>query len=63
MEHDRPQRYQTYVITCWQERDAMAEHRSWIFILEVSRSGERRRLITLEEVKIAIEAELTQKEK
>jgi len=63
MDHDQPPRYQIYVITCWQERDGTAEQRSWIFILEVSRSGERRRFTTLEEVKIAIETELTQKDK
>jgi hypothetical protein len=62
MDPDQPLIYQIYVITCWQEREDRTEGGSWVFILEASRSGERRRFTTLEEVKIAIETELTQKD-
>lgn len=54
----RPPRYQTYLITCWQERDEIAATTTWRFRLETPRSGHRRIFTTLEEVMTAIEIEL-----
>ncbi len=54
-----PPRYQTYLITCWQERDEIAATTTWRFRLETPRSGQHWIYTTLEEVMTAIQIELT----
>jgi hypothetical protein len=54
----KPLRYQTYLLTCWQERDEVAGTVTWRFRLETSQSGRRRLFLTLKEVMEAIEKEL-----
>jgi len=56
-----PPRYQTYLVTCWQERDEVMGTAVWRFRLETPRSGQRRIFTTLEEVMSVIETELHQK--
>lgn len=51
-------RYQTYLLTCWQERDKVRGTVRWRFRLETPRSGQRRIFTTLEEVMSIIEIEL-----
>jgi hypothetical protein len=51
-------RYQTYLLTCLQERDEVVGTAVWRFRLETPRSGHRRIFITLEEVMSTIEMEL-----
>lgn len=51
-------RYQTYLVTCWQERDEVMETAVWHFHLERPRSGCRRIFNTLEEVMSIVEKEL-----
>ncbi|MGD2050634.1 MAG: hypothetical protein PVH03_14130 [Chloroflexota bacterium] len=54
-------RYQTYLLTCWQERDKVKGMAIWRFRLETPRSGHRRIFTTLEEVMSIIEIELNPK--
>jgi hypothetical protein len=54
-------RYQTFLITCWQEQDELAGNPFWRFRLETVRSDEKRLFTTLEEVKMAIETELKER--
>jgi hypothetical protein len=56
--YSRAPRYQTYLLTCWQERDEIAGTVTWRFKLETPRSGERRMFTRLKEVMEAIEMEL-----
>lgn len=51
-------RYQTYLVTCWQERNETASAVTWRFRLETPHSGQRRLFTTLEEVMSAIEIEI-----
>ena len=51
-------RYQTYLVTCWQERDEVMGTAVWRFRLETPRSGHRRIFISLEQVMSTIEMEL-----
>jgi hypothetical protein len=55
---DQAPRYQTYLLTCWQERDEVAGTVTWRFKLETPRSGSRRLFVTLKAVLEAIEKEL-----
>jgi hypothetical protein len=55
---DRAPRYETYLLTCWQERDEVAGTVTWRFKLETPRSGQRRLFKTLKEVIETIEREL-----
>ena len=48
-------RYQTFLVTCWQERDEVVGTAVWRFRLETLRSGHRRIFTTLEEVMSTIE--------
>ena len=54
-------RYQTYLVTCWQERDEVKGTAVWRFRLETPRSSQRRVFTTLEEVMSIIETELHDK--
>jgi hypothetical protein len=54
-------RYQTYLVTCWQERDEVVGTAVWRFRLETPRDGRRRIFTTLEEVISIIETELHKK--
>ena len=54
-------RYQTYLVTCWQERDEVMGTAVWRFRLETARSGQRRIFTTLEEVMSTIEIDLHDK--
>lgn len=54
----RAPRYDTYLLTCWQERDEVARTVTWRFKLETPRSGRRRLFKTLQEVMTTIEMEL-----
>lgn len=54
-------RYQTYLVTCWQEGDETATAISWRFRLETIHTGQRRLFTALEEVMSAIEIELNDK--
>ena len=54
--------YQTYLVTCLQERDEAAGTLTWRFRLETPRSGEQRLFASLEEVKETIETALTDQE-
>ena len=54
-------RYQTYLITCWQERDTVLETAVWRFRLETPCPGKRHIFTTLEEVMSIIKAELSEK--
>jgi hypothetical protein len=56
--HNRAPRYQTYLLTCWQERDEVAGTVTWRFKLETPRSGRWRLFMTLNEVIETIETEL-----
>jgi hypothetical protein len=51
-------RYDTYLLTCWQERDEVAGTVTWRFKLETPRSGRWRLFMTLKEVMQTIEVEL-----
>jgi len=51
-------RYQTYLLTCLQERDEVVGTAVWRFRLETPRSGHRRIFISLEQVMSTIEMEL-----
>jgi hypothetical protein len=51
-------RYDTYLLTCWQEQDEIAGTTIWRFKLETARPGQRRLFLTLKEVMAAIETEL-----
>ena len=62
MEQQHLPRYQTYLVTCWQERDEAAGTLTWRFRLETPRSGEQRLFASLEEVKETIETALTDQE-
>lgn len=55
-------RYQTYLVTCWQERDEVMGTAVWRFRLETARSGRRHIFATLEEVMSVIETELHDKQ-
>jgi hypothetical protein len=55
---DRAPRYETYLLTCWQERDEVAGTVTWRFRLETPRSGKRRLFKALKEVVAMIEMEL-----
>jgi hypothetical protein len=55
---DRAPRYDTYLLTCWQEGDEVARTVTWRFKLETPRSGRRRLFKTLQEVMTTIEMEL-----
>ena len=61
-EVQQPPRYQTFLVTCWQQKDAFAKRASWRFRLETLRSGQYRIFATLEEVISTIELELSQEE-
>ncbi len=50
--------YQTYLVTCWQERDEVAGTAVWRFRLETIHSGHYHIFATLEEVMFVIETEL-----
>lgn len=54
-------RYQTYLLTCWQERDEVAGTVAWRFKLETPQSGSRRLFVTLKEAMEMIEKELETK--
>jgi hypothetical protein len=58
MRSDQPPRYQTYLLTCWQERDEVAGRVTWRFKLETPRSGSRRLFATLKEAMETIEREI-----
>lgn len=51
-------RYETYLLTCWQERDDIAGTVTWRFSLETPCSGRRRLFVTLNEAVETIEKEL-----
>jgi hypothetical protein len=51
-------RYETYLLTCWQERDEVARTVTWRYSLETPQSGRRRLFVTLKEVVETIEMEL-----
>lgn len=51
-------RYQTYLLTCWQERDQTTGAALWRFRLETARTGNRRIFTALEEVMSIIETEI-----
>lgn len=53
--------YQTYLVSCWQERDEVTGTTVWRYRLEKPRSGHRRIFTTLEEVMSIIEKELLDK--
>jgi hypothetical protein len=55
---DRAPRYETYLLTCWPERDEVAGIMIWCFKLETLRSGQRRLFKILKEVMAVIEMEL-----
>ena len=55
---DKAPRYQTYLLTCWQERDEVAGTVAWRFKLETSHYGSRRLFMTLKEVMDTIEKEV-----
>ena len=55
---DKAPRYQTYLLTCWQERDEVGGTVTWRFSLETPQSGRRRLFVTLKEVVETIEKEL-----
>jgi hypothetical protein len=54
-------RYQTYLVTCWQEREEVVGPGVWRCRLETPRDGRRRIFTTLEEVISIIETELHKK--
>jgi hypothetical protein len=58
---DKPPLYQTYLLTCWQERDEVAKTAVWRFRLETPRSSQRRAFNKLAEVMSPIETELEDK--
>lgn len=58
---DKASRYQTYLLTCWQERDEVAGTVTWRFKLEMPASGWRRLFVSLHAVLEAIEKELETK--
>jgi hypothetical protein len=51
-------RYDTYLLTCWQERDEAVGTVMWRFKLETPRSGQWRLFKTLKEVMETIEMNL-----
>lgn len=55
---DQASRYQTFLLTCWQERDEVAGTVTWRFKLETPHSGSRRLFVTLKQAMEAIENEL-----
>lgn len=55
---DKTPRYQTYLLTCWQEQDEIAGTMVWRFRLETPRSGQRRLFLALKAVMETIEQEL-----
>lgn len=58
-EHDRPLRYCSYLLRCWQERGGQAVEPSvWRFSLEDAHTGVRHGFATLEAVVAAIEHDL-----
>lgn len=50
--------YQTYLLTCWQERDDVAGMMTWRFKLETPQFGRRQLFVTLKEVMETFEKEL-----
>jgi hypothetical protein len=50
--------YRTYLLTCWQERDALTDISVWRFRLETPVTGKRRLFALLEDVMVWIEGEL-----
>jgi hypothetical protein len=55
---DQAPRYQTFLLTCWQERDEVVGTVTWRFKLETPQSGSRRLFVTLKEAMEMIEKEL-----
>ena len=55
MKLDRVTRYQTYVVSCWQEQGEYSGKTSWRFRLEIPRTGEQRILRSLQGVIAVIE--------
>lgn len=51
-------RRQVYLLTCWQEKDGLAERVFWRFSLETLNTSERRLFKILQEVMDVIETEL-----
>ncbi len=58
---DQAPRYQTFLLTCWQERDEVTGTVTWRFKLETPQFGSRRLFLTLKEAMEAIEEELESK--
>jgi len=52
----QPLRYQSYLLRCWEERDA--DLTLWRFSLEDPRTGQRRGFANLTELVIALHMEL-----
>lgn len=52
---DQAPRYQTFLLTCWQERDEVAGTVTWRFKVETPQSGSQRLFVTLKEAMEAIE--------
>ena len=55
---DQAPRYQTYLLTCRQERGEVVGTVTWRFKLETPQSGSRRLFVTLKAVMETIEKEL-----
>lgn len=53
-----PLRRQSYLLTCWQERDEIAGTVTWRFNLEAPGAGKRRLFTNLQDVMVWIEQEL-----
>jgi len=51
-------RRQVYLLTCWQEREDVAESAFWRFSLETPRSGKHQLFTMLKEVMASIELDL-----
>jgi hypothetical protein len=57
----REMRYQTYLVSCWQEQDETTGKTSWRFRLEFLKTGKQHLLTTLKEVMAVIEEALDHK--
>ena len=62
---DKPPRYQTYLLRCWQERSQQAEGLVvvWRFSLEDPHTGQRRGFASLEDLLVSLTTDLTADEK
>lgn len=58
---DKPPRYQTYLLRCWQERSQQDEGLVvvWRFSLEDPRTGQRRGFASLEALLASLKTELS----